>query len=144
MLNKIVRSVNKYNLDNNLPDDTPELVSILRNHFVDEAINEMIDSNQFIIVESKYFIKYETGTFTKFAELLGSSSRVQWHSPYVVDLQRDEGLTLSEMADIITDLIIRNDLLTTHIYSMGSICSPCFLYAFLGIHYLNELSEFRS
>ena len=62
MLNKIVRSVNKYNLDNNLPDDTPELVSILRKHFVDEAINEMIDSNQFIIVESKYFIKYETGT----------------------------------------------------------------------------------
>ena len=115
MLNKIVRAVNKYNLDNNLPYDTPELVSILLSHFVDEAINEMIDSNQFIIVESKYFIKYETGTFTKFAELLGSSSRVQWHSPYVVDLQRDEGLTLNEMADIITDLIIRNDLLTTHI-----------------------------
>ncbi len=114
MLNKIVRAVNKYNLDNNLPDDTPELVSILRKHFVDEAINEMIDTNQFIIVESKYFIKYETGTFTKFAELLGSSSRIQWHSPYVVDLQRDEELTLSEMADIITDLIIRNDLLTTH------------------------------
>ena len=39
MLNKILRTINKYNLDNNLPDDTPELVAILRENFVDEAIN---------------------------------------------------------------------------------------------------------
>ncbi len=114
MLNKILRAINKYNLDNNLPDDTPELVAILRENFVDEAINEMIDDNQFIIVKSKYFVKYEAGTFTKFAELLGSSSRVQWHQAYVSDLQQNEGLTLREMDEIITDLIIRNDLLTTN------------------------------
>ena len=114
MLNKIVRAVSKYNLDNDLPDDTPELVAILREHFVDEAINEMIDDNQFIIVKSKYFVKYEGGTFTKFAELLGSSSRVQWHTPYIADLMRQEGYTLAEMDNTITDLIIRNDLLTTN------------------------------
>ena len=50
----------------------------------------------------------------KFAELLGSSSRVQWHQAYVSDLQQNEGLTLREMDEIITDLIIRNDLLTTN------------------------------
>ena len=115
MLNKIARAISKYNLDNNLPDDTPELVAILRENFVDEAINEMIDDNQYIVVQSKFFVKFEAGTFTKFAELLGSSSRVQWHQSYVEDLQRDEGLTLGEMDNIITDLIIRNDLLTTHI-----------------------------
>lgn len=114
MLNKIVRAISKYNLDNNLPDDTPELVAILREHFVEEAINEMIDDNQFIIVQSKYFVKFETGTFTKFAELLGSSSHVQWHQAYVVDLQQSEGFTLREMDEVITDLIIRNDLLTTN------------------------------
>jgi len=114
MLNKILRAISKYNLDNNLPDDTPELVAILRENFVDEAINEMIDDNQYIIVKSKYFVKFETGTFTKFAELLGSSSRVQWHQPYVVDLQQNEELSLREMDQVITDLIIRNDLLTTN------------------------------
>lgn len=114
MLNKIVRTINRYNLDNNLPDDTAELVAILRENFVDEAINEMIDDNQFIIVKSKYFVKFETGTFTKFAELLGSSSRVQWHQAYIGDLQQCEGFTLRQMDEIITDLIIRNDLLTTN------------------------------
>lgn len=114
MLNKILRAISKYNLDNNLPDDTAELVGILREHFVDEAINAMIDDNQYIIVKSKYFVKYEGGTFTKFAELLGSSSHVQWHHAYVVDFQQSEGYTLRQMDEIITDLIIRNDLLTTN------------------------------
>lgn len=115
MLNKIVRAVNKYNVEHGVTDDTPELVKILREHFVDEAINELIDDNQYIIIGSKYFVKIGTGTFTKFAELLGSSSRVQWQSSWVTDLQLREGFTLKEMADVITDLIIRNDLATTKI-----------------------------
>lgn len=115
MLNKIVRAVTKYDLEEGTGDDTKQLVDILRKYYVDEAINEMIDNNQWIIIASKYFVKIGPGTFTLFAELLGSSSRLQWHAPYVADLQRQAGYSDREMMDIIKDLIIRNDLIATNI-----------------------------
>lgn len=114
MLNKIIRVVNKHHLEDGTPDDTAELVAELRKHYVDEAINELIDDNQYIVIASKFFIKVARGTFTKFAELQDSSKHLHWEHEWVLDVLINDGYTNKEMNEIINDLIIRNDLLTTN------------------------------
>lgn len=113
MINTICKAVSKYHLENGVSDDTNELLVELRANYVDEAINDLINNSRFIVINSKFFIKIGRGKFTNFAELLGSSKRLQWHPSWIYDVTFEADYSQREMIEIITDLIIRNDLLTT-------------------------------
>lgn len=114
MLNKIYREINKYAGENELPNDIDELRHELDPHFVEEYVDELIADSMYVVVNSKYFVKVATNHFVKFAEFLGASNRLQWHADYIAGLTINEGYSHSDMAGLISDLIIRNDLLTTN------------------------------